>query len=110
MVPEAMTFEGQNFDILSGITAPVIYFLAFRNRRVNRPLLIAWNIAALLLLANIVTIAVLAFPSPIQQIAFDQPNRAVMYFPYVWLPAVVVPIVLFSHVASLWKLYRGIYS
>lgn len=110
LVPEAMTFEGKNFDILSGITAPLVYLLAFRGGRVNRALLIVWNIAALLLLINIVTTAVLAFPSPMQQIAFDQPNRAVMYFPYVWLPAIVVPIVLFSHLASLWKLYRGAFA
>jgi hypothetical protein len=110
MVPQAMTFEGWNFDILSGITAPIVYLLAFRGGRVNRPLLVIWNVAALLLLANIVTIAILSFPSPMQQIAFEQPNRAVMYFPYVWLPAIVVPIVLFSHLASLWKLYRGAYS
>lgn len=110
LIPEVMTFEGRNFDILSGITAPIIYLLAFRGGKVNRALLIVWNVAALLLLVNIVTTAVLAFPSPMQHIAFDQPNRAVMYFPYVWLPAIVVPIVLFSHVASLWKLYRGAYA
>jgi hypothetical protein len=28
-VPELMTFEGRNFDILSGITAPVIFYFAF---------------------------------------------------------------------------------
>lgn len=103
-IPEAMTFAGLNFDILSGITAPFVYWLAFRNGAVNRPVLIAWNIAALALLAIIVTLAVLAFPSPMQQIALHQPNRAVMYFPYVWLPTVVVPIVLFAHLASLYKL------
>ncbi|HKX82927.1 MAG TPA: hypothetical protein VJL58_01800, partial [Pyrinomonadaceae bacterium] len=103
-VPTAMTFEGTNFDILSGITAPVVYFLAFRQGDVNRPLLFAWNIAALALLANVVTTAILAFPSPMQQIAFEQPNRGVMYFPFIWLPAVVVPIVFFTHIAALRKL------
>jgi len=106
-VPVEMTFEGGNFDILSGITAPIIYFLAFRNGNVNRPLLIVWNIVALLLLINIVTTAILAFPSPFQQIAFDQPNLAVTYFPFIWLPAVIVPIVFFSHLAALVKLITG---
>ena len=32
---------------------------------------------------------------------------AVLYFPFIWLPSVVVPIVLFSHLASLWKLATG---
>jgi hypothetical protein len=105
-IPQIMTFEGWNFDILSGITAAVIYWLAFRNGKTNRKLLIAWNIFGLLLLANIVTIAVLSLPSPIQRLAFDVPNRAVLYFPFIWLPAVVVPIVLFSHLASLWILLR----
>lgn len=104
-VPQLMTFEGRNFDILSGITAPIVAWLAFRNRKTNRLPLILWNIFALLLLLNIVTNAVLAIPSPIQQIAFDQPNRAVLYFPFVWLPTVVVPIVLFSHLASLWQIF-----
>ncbi len=103
-MPEIMTFEGRNFDILSGITAPIIFWLAFRNNKSNRPLLIVWNIFALLLLINIVTTAAIAIPSPFQQIAFDQPNRAVTYFPFIWLPAIIVPIVLFSHLVSLWKL------
>ena len=106
-IPQSMTFENGNFDILSGISAPIIYFFAFRNGKTNRFLLIAWNITALLLLLNIVVTAVAAFPSPMQQTAFEQPNRAVMYFPYVWLPSIIVPIVLFSHLAGLWKLSRN---
>ena len=104
LVPVEMTFEGRNFDILSGISAPIVCFLAFRNGRVNRPLLIVWNVAALALLTNIVTIAVLAFPSPFQMVGMNQPNIGVTYFPFIWLPAVVVPIVFFCHVASLFKL------
>ena len=104
LVPIEMTFEGRNFDILSGISAPLVYFFAFRNGRANRLLLIIWNLAALCLLVNIVTIAVLAFPGPFQKIAFDQPNIGVTYFPFIWLPSIVVPIVFFFHVVSLWKL------
>lgn len=103
-IPQLMTFEGRNFDILSGITAPIIFWLAFRKGKINRPLLIVWNLFALGLLVNIVTNAVLSFPFPFQQFAFDQPNRAVLYFPFVWLPTLIVPIVLFSHLASLWQL------
>ena len=104
LVPFDMTFEGRNFDILSGITAPIVYFLAFGRGQVNRTLLIVWNIAALALLANIVTIAILAFPSRFQSVGFGQPNIGVTYFPFIWLPTVVVPIVFFCHAVSLWKL------
>jgi hypothetical protein len=106
-VPIEMTFEGRNFDILSGITAPIVYFLAFRGGKVNRILLIVWNLAALALLVNIVTIAVLSFPSPFQVFGLQQPNVGVTYFPFVWLPSVIVPIVFFCHVASLYKLATG---
>lgn len=105
-IPEVMTFEGRNFDILSGITAPIIAWLAFRNGQENKPLLIVWNIFALVLLFNIVGHAAMSLPSPIQQMSFEQPNRAVLYFPFVWLPSTIVPIVLFCHLASLYKLLQ----
>lgn len=103
-VPQLMTFEGRNFDVLSGLSAPLIYWLAFRGGKMNSQLLIIWNLFALGLLINIVTHAVLSFPFPFQQLAFDQPNRAVLFFPFVWLPTIVVPLVLFCHLASLWQL------
>lgn len=107
VVPKLMTFEGWNFDIIAGITAPIVYFVAFRNGNVAKPILVAWNVLSLALLANIVTIAFLSFPSPMQRLAFDQPNIAVAHLPYIWLPTIVVPIVLFSHLASLYKLLRS---
>lgn len=106
-IPKLMTFNGFNFDIISGMTAPIIYFIAFRRGAINKAILLVWNIASLLLLANIVTLAVLSFPSPFQQLALDQPNVAVAYLPYIWLPTIVVPIVLFAHLASLYKLLQA---
>ncbi len=106
LVPQSMTFEGRNFDILSGITAPIIYFVAFRGGKISRPLLIVWNIFALALLFNIVITAILAFPAFSPNLATELQNRAVAYFPYIWLPTIIVPIVLFSHLAIFWKLYK----
>lgn len=107
LIPQIMTFEGRNFDILAGISAPLIAWLAFRNKKVNRTLLIVWNFLVLGLLFNIVITAVLSFPFGFQQFGFDQPNRAVLYFPFNLLPTVVVPLVLFSHLISLWKLFKN---
>jgi hypothetical protein len=42
-----------------------------------------------------------------QQMSFDQPNRAVLFFPYVFLPTIIVPIVLASHLFALYKSLRG---
>ena len=103
-VPRMMTFEGLNFDILSGVFAIVAFAVGFQRNIAVKPVLITFNILGLLLLINIVSIAILSLPTPIQRLNFDQSNWAVLYFPYVWLPTIVVPIVLFSHLASLWQL------
>lgn len=107
LVPQSMTFEGRNFDILSGITAPIVYLLAFRGGKINRTLLIIWNILALVLLFNIVGTAILSFPAFSPHLAPELQNRGVTYFPYAWLPTIIVPIVFFSHLASLWKLLKN---
>lgn len=105
-IPELMTFAGRNFDILSGISAPIIYLLCFRNSHPRSRLLLVWNIICLGLLLNIVINALLSAPFPLQQFAFDQPNIAVLYFPFIWLPVFIVVIVLFSHVVAIRKLIK----
>ena len=96
-----MTFEGKNFDILSGLSAPFVFYYAFIKRTISRKLLIAWNLICLALVMNVVTHGILAAPSVLQKIAFEQPNMAVLYFPFIWLPAFVVPVVIFSHLVCL---------
>ena len=105
-VPRIMTFEGRNFDILSGLTAPLVAWLAFRGGVTIRPLLLVWNLVAFGLLLNIMTLAILSLETPFQQFAFGRPNRGVLYFPFIWLPAIIVPVVFVSHVVSLWQLLR----
>ena len=103
-IPEIMTFKGRNFDILAGISAPFVYYFGFIRNQISNKVLIIWNLISLGLLLNIVILAVLSAKTPFQQFAFDQPNLAVAYFPFNWLPSVVVPLVLLSHLASLKQL------
>ena len=105
-VPQLMTFEGRNFDILSGLSAPVVYYFAFSKNKVNRKLLVVWNVICLGLLVNIVVNAVLSAPFSFQQFGFEQPNVALLYFPFVWLPCCVVPLVLLSHLATIRQLLK----
>lgn len=107
LIPEVMTYEGMNFDIFSGITAPVVVYFGYRKHAFSKTVLLAWNFLCLALLFNIVTMAVLAAPFPFQQIAFDQPNIGVLYFPFVWLPCFIVPLVLFSHLVGIRRLLQN---
>ncbi|AYL94312.1 hypothetical protein [Mucilaginibacter celer] len=103
-IPRLMTFEGGNFDIFSGLSAPLIAYLVFSKKPFKRNLLLIWNIICLLLLINVVTKALLSAPLPVQKFAFDQPNVAILVFPFVWLPTFIVPLVLFGHIVSLRRL------
>lgn len=101
-VPQVMTFEGWNFDIIIGLSA--IALLARRGysgKGIGRRFYRIWNIAGIVFLTIIVTMAILSAPSPIQQLGFGQPNTAVSRFPYILLPALVVPLVLLSHLLGL---------
>ena len=100
LVPQLMTFEGRNFDILAGLSALLVLWL-LRTHRMNRMLLIGWNVIGLVLLLNIVVHGLLSATSPLQQFAFEQPNIALLHFPYSLLPAFIVPVVLWAHLSSL---------
>lgn len=103
-VPQVMTFEGKNFDVLAGVTAPFVAWLGISRAKLGTLAAIVWNIVCLGLLFNIVIIAVLSTPTPLQNMAFEQPNVAVLIFPFSWLPAYIVPVVLFCHLASIRQL------
>lgn len=103
-VPELMTFEGRNFDILAGVTAPLIAYVGFAKGKLSKQVILTWNFICLGLLMNIVVHAFLSAPSPLQQFAFDQPNIAILHFPFSWLATCIVPIVLFGHLVSVRQL------
>lgn len=103
-VPQLMTFEGGNLDILSGLTAPVVAYFAFQRHQLASRWLFVWNVLTLGLVLNIVIHAILSAPLPFQQFGFDQPNVGVLKAPYVWLPGFIVPVVLFSHLVALYRL------
>jgi len=107
LVPQVMTYEGRNFDILSGVTAPIVAVIAFRAGAPNRRLLLAWNVVCLVLLANIVVHGILSVPGPLQQFGFEQPNVALLRAPFVWLPSIIVPVVLLAHLAAIRQLSRA---
>jgi hypothetical protein len=105
-VPALMTFEGRNFDIFAGITAPFIAYFGFGKQKISRNAILIWNFICLGLLINIVVNALFSAPSPIQKFAFEQPNIAILNFPFSWLPTFIVPIVLFGHLTSIRQLSK----
>lgn len=104
VIPKLMTYEGYNFDIVIGISALIILgYQLLTNRKLKPTFIWLWNIIGIVFLLFIVTLAILSSPLPIQQLAFDQPNVALLMFTYCFLPTCVVPIVLLSHLLWLKK-------
>ncbi|WP_207496959.1 hypothetical protein [Aridibaculum aurantiacum] len=108
LMPQLMTFEGRNIDIVSGISAPIIFYLVFISKKLDERALLVWNIACLCILAFTVTNGILSAPSPFQQFGFDQPNTAIISFPFVWLPGTIVPLAYLSHLVAIRQLWKRI--
>jgi hypothetical protein len=103
LAPVQMTFEGYNWDILTGVTALPMAWWVHRHPDDRRSIWI-WNVLGLALLVTIVTIAMLSAPTPMRVFMNEPANTFVTTFPYVWLPAVLVMYALLGHVLVFRKL------
>ncbi len=109
VVPVQMTFEGRNFDILSGASAAAVAWLAARGRLPAWALLL-WNLLGLGLLLNIVVVSILSTPVPFRVFHNPPANTIIVEAPFVWLPAFLVQAALLGHLLvfrRLWADYRG---
>lgn len=104
IAPVQMTFEGRNYDVLVGLSAPLIAYLGFRKGSSNYMVGLIWNLCGLALLFNIVVISVLSSPGKLRYFMNEPANTFVTYYPYIWLPGFLVPLALFLHLASIRQL------
>ena len=97
LMPVQMSYSGFNFDILTGLSAIAVALYVAR-----RPDALAvvriWNAAGIVLLANILTIAVLSTPTPIRVFHNEPANEWIAHAPWVWLPSVFVAAAIIGHV------------
>lgn len=105
-LPWSMTFEGYNYDIIFGITAPVMALLYFNFKKISKKVMLIWNVLGLISVLMVIIRGIGAFPSPVQLWDFSQPNYAMMHFPFIWLPAFLVPVVILAHLTAIRRLRR----
>lgn len=103
-LPVQMTFEGRNVDVVTGVLALPVGWLLARKKNYAAKLAIAFNIAGMLLLLNILVIAVLSMPTPLRYFMNEPSNTLVAQFPFILLPGVLVPIAYTQHIFSLRQL------
>lgn len=97
LVPKLLTYEGGNVDMIIGLSAPIIAWIASRGRPGLR-LAMGWNVLGLLSLANVTASAVLT--GPIKLISAEVPTVAMGFFPYV-IPGFFVPLAVTLHVLAI---------
>jgi hypothetical protein len=97
LVPRVMTFEGKNFDILTGLTMPIIYYFGFVRKTLPTWLMVVWNWMGIGLLAVVVSIGV----NSALHAGQTHSLFAIQQFPWALLPGFLVPTAFFAHVGSL---------
>jgi hypothetical protein len=100
-LPIQMTFEGRNFDVVTGVLALPVGYLLMRKKSNAKKLAVAFNIIGLLLLLNVLVIAVLSMPTPLRQFINEPALTLVAQFPFILLPGVLVPLAYTLHIFSL---------
>jgi hypothetical protein len=103
-MPRVMTFEGRNFDLLTGLSALALAILWQRGWLRSKPVLRVWNWAGIAILALTFSQGFLSAPTPYQLIHEGVDNVVIGAFPFIWLPAFVVPYAFLLHILSLRKL------
>jgi hypothetical protein len=96
VLPVQMTFEGHNFDIVTGGLAIVVALWAWRGKA-PREVILGFNLIGLTLLVTVTTIAVLSTPLPLRRYMNDPPVLLPFNFPFVWIVPICVGGALFGH-------------
>jgi hypothetical protein len=106
LMPLVTTFEGNNYDVLVGISAiPMAYYA--KSITASRKLLILWNIAGLLVLANTVRVIITSvyFPEAIG-LSSGAFGADFVSLPYLLIPGLFMPLAVYIHALSIKQLLR----
>ncbi len=102
-IPLSMTFEGSNFDIVTGLLALPFAFLSRKNLK------FAWffNFMGLALLLNVARVAILSSPFTFGW-GVEPPLQLAFHWPYVWIVPFCVGGALAGHLIMFRKLARSL--
>jgi hypothetical protein len=104
LAPIALTVEGYNYDIVTGVTALALGL--HLRRKPNLPLVRAWNWMGIAFLVVIAFIALGSMPTPLRVFMSEPSNLWVTTVPYVLLPGILVVAALTGHLLVFRKLAR----
>jgi hypothetical protein len=103
VMPVQMSYSGWNLDVVSGAGALAVA-AALAAGVAPRWLVPAWNVVGAALLLNVLTVAAVSTPA-FAWFGPDRLNTWVVFPPFVWLPAVMVPAAALGHLL-VWRKLR----
>lgn len=98
--PSQVTFEGRNFDVLVGLSAPLVAW-AIDRLNLSPRIVIGWNVLGLAILSNTIFTTLTSLPGPAHLDWQGAPFTAFGYWPFVWIPAFLAPLAIFLHIFSI---------
>ncbi len=104
-MPQQMTWEGANIDVVSGLAA-LVYLIWWSLR--EPPVAVAWaaNVLGLALLLNVMRVAVTSTPIFLRTYMNDPPVLLAYHFPYSWIVPFCVAGALLGHILTFRALLR----
>jgi len=102
-----VTIEGYNFDMIMGVTAPIIAFLAFEMRILSKKNVILWNYIGLAVLASVIFVFTTTVFFP-QFYGSSENLMSVTFtsYPYTLVTGFLMPVAVFIHVLSIVQLRK----
>lgn len=111
--PIEVTFEGSNYDILLGLSAPIIALYAYKKADSEKSFkcLIYWNIIGLIVVGNAAFTFITTFYFPSVWGANESlMSNEFLTFPLLLLPAFFMPSAIFMHILSIIQLRKKCFS
>jgi hypothetical protein len=105
--PLALTFYGGSPELLTALATPVMLYLHRKNKWKYRLWLLIWSYAGMASLTMLWTRSLFSAPSSIQNWGFEIPNYLMVHFPGSWIVTVIIPTLLFAHLAVAAQLNNG---
>lgn len=101
MMPVQLSFEGRNFDVLTGLFAIPVGYYVFVARRWPKWVAVVYHLVGMGLLVNVLVLSFLSMPTPMR-VFFNEPaNTVITHFPFIFLPGMLVPLAFSLHILSL---------
>lgn len=106
IIPESATFEGLNFDVLMGISAPFVAYLVVRKNG-SRVLQYFWNVLGIFMVLFVAFIIASSIYFP-EIWGANEPLVSMKFveMPYILLAGFLAPMAIFMHVVSLAQLRK----